>query len=117
MEIIDGASCGDILSALWTDYGLEALGEIGILGDEVDGIWQKQNDKPKPFGKFLKSLDSAREKAKQASKIPTKQGTLSGANGHIHDLIRIALLEGIGKAERIATSRHDNIDIAAASWA
>lgn len=117
LEIIDGASCGDILSALWTDYGLEALGEIGILGDEADGIWQKQNDKPKPFGKFLKSLDSAREKAKQASKIPTKQGTLSGANGHIHDLIRIALLEGIGKAERIATSRHDNIDIAAASWA
>ena len=34
LEIIDGASCGDILSALWTDYGLEALGEIGILGDE-----------------------------------------------------------------------------------
>ena len=32
-------------------------------------------------------------------------------------MIRIALLEGIGKAERIATSRHDNIDIAAASWA
>lgn len=117
LEIIDGASCGDILSALWRDYGLLALGEIGILGDEAEEIWQKQNDKPKPFGKFLKSLDSAREKAKQASKIPTKQGSLSGAYGHIHDLIRISLLEGVGRAERIATSRHDNIDIAAASWA
>lgn len=117
LEIIDGASCGDILSALWEDYGLLALGEIGILGDEAEGIWQKQNDKPKPFGKFLKSLDSAREKAQLASKIPTKQGSLSGAYGHIHDLIRVALLEGIGRAERIATSRHENIDIAAASWA
>ena len=65
----------------------------------------------------MKSLDSAREKAQLASKIPTKQGSLSGAYGHIHDLIRIALLEGIGRAERIATSRHENIDIAAASWA
>ena len=73
LEIIDGASCGDILSALWEDYGLLALGEIGILGDEAEGIWQKQNDKPKPFGKFLKSLDSAREKANRLLRfLPNK---------------------------------------------
>jgi len=117
LEILEGASCGDILGVLWEDYGLDALENIGIIGEEAEEIWDKQNAKPKPFGKFLKSLDSAREKAKQSSRIPTKSGELPGAVGHIVDLIRIGLLEGFGKAERIATSRHNSIDIAAAAWA
>lgn len=117
IEIIEGATCGDILGALWEDFGLEALGHIGIIGDEASEIWEKQNAKPKPFGKFLKSLDSAREKAKLSSLIPTKLGELDGACGHIVDLIRIGLLEGLGKAERIATSRHSSISEAAAAWA
>lgn len=117
LEIIDGASCGDVLGVLWEDFGLEALDKIGIYGDEAEEIWSKQNTKPKPFGKFLKSLDSAREKAKLSSLIPTKQGELSGACGHITDLIRVGLLEGLGKAERLATSRHSTISEAAAAWA
>ena len=44
----------------------------------------------------------------------TGLGTL-GAVGAIHDLILTA--EGPGIAERQATSRHDDIDSAAASWA
>ncbi|MDG1551471.1 MAG: hypothetical protein P8Q95_07080, partial [Candidatus Poseidoniaceae archaeon] len=48
VEVIDGASCGDILTALWEDYGLSALVSIGIDGDEGEQIWQKQNKKPKP---------------------------------------------------------------------
>ena len=117
LEIIEGASCGDILGVLWEDFGLQALGEIGIDGAEAEEIWEQQNNKPKPFGKFLKSLDSAREKAKLSSLIPTKTGELSGACGHIVDLIRVGLLEGLGKAERLATSRHSSISEAAAAWA
>ena len=117
LEIIEGASCGDVLGVLWEEFGLEALGEIGIVGEESEEIWHKQNTKPKPFGKFLKSLDSAREKAKLSSLIPTKLGELEGACGHIVDLIRIGLLEGLGKAERVAISRHSSISEAAASWA
>ena len=117
LEVLEGASCGDILGVLWEDYGLEALGEIGITGDEAEDIWHKQNTKPKPFGKFLKSLDSARESAKMSARIPTKSGELGGSSGFIVDLIRIGLLEGFGKAERVATSRHPSIDVAAAAWA
>ena len=117
IEIVEGASCGDVLGVLWEDFGLEALESIGIIGDEAEEIWRKQNTKPKPFGKFLKSLDNAREKAKLSSLIPTKSGELGGACGHIVDLIRTGLLEGLGKAERIATSRHSSISEAAAAWA
>ena len=46
VEVIEGASCGDILTALWEDYGLSALESIGISGDEGEQIWEKQNKKP-----------------------------------------------------------------------
>ena len=117
VEVIEGASCGDILTALWEDYGLSALESIGISGDEGEQIWEKQNKKPKPFGTFLKGLDSARESAKLTSRFTTKVGELGGATGQIHDLVRIGLMDGLGKAERMATARHDSIDKAAASWA
>ena len=117
VEVMEGASCGDILTALWEDYGLSALESIGITGDEGEQIWEKQNKKPKPFGTFLKGLDSARESAKLTSRFTTKVGEVKGATGHIHDLVRVGLMEGLGKAERMATARHDSIDKAAASWA
>ena len=117
LEILEGASCGDVLSVLWDNYGIDALNSIGIEGTEAEDIWEEQSTKPKPFGKFLKSLDTAREKAKLSARIPTKHGQLSGSSGHIVDLIRIGLLDGLGKAEKIATSRHSSIDVAAAAWA
>ena len=117
VEVMEGASCGDILTALWEDYGLSALESIGIIGEEGEQIWEKQNKKPKPFGTFLKGLDSARESAKLTSRFTTKVGEVKGATGHIHDLVRVGLMEGLGKAERMATARHDSIDKAAASWA
>ena len=52
-----------------------------------------------------------------SARIPTKSGDLGGSSGYIVDLIRIGLLEGFGKAERVATSRHSSIDVAAAAWA
>ena len=90
---------------------------LGIDGDEGYEIWDKQNKKPKPFGTFLKSLDSAREAAKRTARFPTKMGSVAGPAGNIHDLVRMGLMDGLGKAERLATSRHDSIDDAAASWA
>ena len=65
----------------------------------------------------MKGLDSARESAKLTSRFTTKVGELGGATGQIHDLVRIGLMDGLGKAERMATARHDSIDKAAASWA
>ena len=62
-------------------------------------------------------MDSSRKKAQQKAKFPYRTGVLPGAVGAIHDLILTGLLEGPGIAERQATSRHDDIDSAAASWA
>ena len=117
LEVMTGTSCGNILGALWEDWGLEGLDGLGITGDEAEEIWKKQLRKPQPFGNFLKSLDSARALAQKVSRFPTRKQQLSGATGAVHDLILKSLLEGIGKAERTATQRHDSIDSAAASWA
>jgi hypothetical protein len=117
LEVMTGTSCGNILGALWEDWGLDGLAGLGITGEEAEEIWKKQLSKPQPFGNFLKSLDSARELAQKVSRFPTRKQTLSGATGAVHDLILQSLLEGIGKAERTATQRHDSIDSAAASWA
>ncbi|DAC53103.1 MAG TPA: hypothetical protein HA320_05185, partial [Candidatus Poseidoniaceae archaeon] len=56
-------------------------------------------------------------KAQQKAKFPYRIGELPGPVGAIHDLILTGLLEGPGIAERKATSRHDDIDGAAAGWA
>ncbi|MGB0174060.1 MAG: hypothetical protein ACPF9S_03430, partial [Candidatus Poseidoniaceae archaeon] len=53
----------------------------------------------------------------QKAKFPYRIGDLPGPVGAIHDLILTGLLEGPGIAERKATSRHDDIDGAAAGWA
>ena len=43
-------------------------------------------------------------------------GEVSGNTGQIHDLILTGILEGKGKAERMATKRHNDIDSAACAW-
>ena len=55
--------------------------------------------------------------AQKISRFPTREDTLSGATGAVHDLILQGMIEGDGKAERTATQRHDSIDSAAAAWA
>ena len=114
---MEGTSCGNVLGAMWEEWGLEGLAGLGITGDEAEEIWKKQLKKPQPFGNFLKSLDSARETAQKISRFPTRNDALTGATGSVHDLILMGLLEGDGKAERVATQRHDSIDSAAAAWA
>jgi len=117
VEVMEGASLTDAVNALWEDFGLAGLESIGIEGDEASIIWEQQLKKPKPLKTFLKGLESSRKKAKQKAKFPYRNGVLPGAVGAIHDLILTGLLEGPGIAERQATSRHDDIDSAAASWA
>ena len=117
VEVMEGASLTDAVHALWEDFGLAGLSSIGIEGDEARIIWEQQLKKPKPLKTFLKGLDSSRKKAQQKARFPYRVGDLPGPVGAIHDLILIGLLEGPGIAERKATSRHDDIDGAAAGWA
>ena len=117
VEVMEGASLTDAVNALWEDFGLAGLDSIGIEGDEALIIWEQQLKKPKPLKTFLKGLDSSRQKAQQKAKFPYRIGVLPGSVGAIHDLILTGLLEGPGIAERKATSRHDDIDTAAAGWA
>ncbi len=117
VEVMEGASLTDAVHALWEDFGLAGLSSIGIDGDEAQIIWEQQLKKPKPLKTFLKGLDSSRKKAQQKARFPYRVGDLPGPVGAIHDLILIGLLEGPGIAERKATSRHDDIDGAAAGWA
>ena len=117
VEVMEGASLTDAVNALWEDFGLAGLKSIGIEGDEASIIWEQQLKKPKPLKTFLKGLGSSRKKAQQKAKFPYRTGVLPGAVGAIHDLILTGLLEGPGIAERQATSRHEGIDSAAASWA
>ncbi|MEZ7993666.1 MAG: hypothetical protein QMC61_00970 [Candidatus Poseidoniaceae archaeon] len=116
LEIINGASCGDILKNMWEKWGLDGLASLGIEGEEAEEIWQTQVNKPKPFGTFLKGLDSARKAAQDVAKFPTRRGSIEGPVGMIHDLLLTGLLDGPGKAEREATGRHADIDSAAAAW-
>ena len=117
VEVMEGASLTDAVHALWEDFGLAGLSSNGIEGDEAQIIWVQQLKKPKPLKTFLKGLDSSRKKAQQKARFPYRVGDLPGPVGAIHDLILIGLLEGPGIAERKATSRHDDIDGAAAGWA
>lgn len=115
IRIMAGATCGDILAAFWPTHGLEALGVLGLTGTEGETIWEEQRDAPKPFGKFLKSLDQARALAKQRARFPACK--VDGAAAMIHRYIVDGLTKGMGSIEREATSRHDTVDAAAASWA
>ena len=116
LRIMEGATCGDVLSTLWSAHGQEALAVLGLLGDEAETIWSEQNDSPKPFGKFLKGLDSAKALAKIKARFPPCPETGTPAS-LIHEYIVLGLTQGMGAVERKATARHDHVDEAAASWA
>ena len=116
IRIMEGASCGDILSAFWATHGRESLGVLSIGGDDAEPIWQQQLASPKPFGKFLKGLDKTMALARMKARFPPckKAGV---AATMIHGFIVDGLTEGMGAIERKATARHDSVDVAAASWA
>ncbi len=116
LRVMSGASCGDILSAFWATYGLEAMAVLGIEGDDAAPIWEQQLSSPKPFGKFLKGLDKAKALAQQKARFPPC-GDASVAATMIHEFIVAGLTQGMGSVERKATARHASLDEAAAAWA
>ena len=115
-RIMKGASCGDVLSAFWETHGLDSMVSLGLEGDEAHAIWEAQLSSPKPFGKFLKGLDQARHEAQRRARFPSTDDT-GGPAVAIRRYTMGGLLQGMGSMERQATSRHDNVDSAAAAWA
>ena len=115
LRIMEGATCGDVLTAFWSTHGEGALGVLGLEGQEAETIWKQQEDTPKPFGKFLKSLDQARALAAQRARFP--ECDVTGPAAQIHHYLLEGLTKGMGGVERKATARHDNVENAAAAWA
>ena len=110
-------SCNDVLSALWDDYGKEGLLNIGINDEMAEDLWQSQSKKKRAFGKFLKDIQDKISKADVLNKFPYRQGELPGPVGTINDLTIIGLVDGMGKAEKLAMSKHKDIDSESAAWA
>ena len=115
LRIMEGATCGDVLTAFWSTHGEAALGVLGLEGQEAETIWRQQEESPKPFGKFLKSLDQARALAAQRARFP--ECDVTGPAAQIHHYLLEGLTKGMGGVERQATARHDNVENAAAAWA
>jgi len=114
---IAATSCNDVLSGLWEEHGLAGLVGIGIEEDEAEDLWIAQCNKKRAFGKFLKDIESQRAKADITKKFPYRKGKVPGPVGMIHDLTITGLVEGMGKAEKMALSKKSGIDDEAASWA
>ena len=114
---IAATSCNDVLSGLWEEHGLAGLVGIGIEEDEAEDLWIAQCNKKRAFGKFLKDIESQRAKADITQKFPYRKGKVSGPVGMIHDLTITGLVEGMGKAEKMAFFQKSGIDEEAASWA
>jgi len=114
---IAATSCNDVLSGLWEDHGLAGLIGIGIDEDEAEDLWAAQCNKKRAFGKFLKDIESQKAKADITQKFPYRKGKIPGPVGMIHDLTLTGLVEGMGKAEKMALSKKSDIEEEAASWA
>ena len=110
-------SCNDVLAALWEDHGLAGLIGIGIGEDEAHDLWSAQCNRKRAFGKFLKDIESQRSKADIIQKFPYRRGKVPGPVGMINDLTIMGLVDGVGKAEKDALSKKDDIDSEASSWA
>ena len=110
-------SCNDVLSALWNDYGKDGLIKIGIDEVMATDLWESQNNKKRAFGKFLKDIQDRISKSDILNKFPYQIGAISGPVGMINDLTITGLVDGMGKAEKIAMAKHNNIDSEAAAWA
>ena len=114
---IAASSCNDVLSGLWEDHGLAGLISIGIEEEEAEELWSAQCNKRRAFGKFLKDIESQRAKADITQRFPYRKGKVPGPVGMIHDLTVTGLVEGMGKAEKLALAKKPDIDAESASWA
>ena len=62
----------------WEDHGLAGLISIGIPEDEAEELWSAQHNKKRAFGKFLKDIQSQREKADIIQRFPYRKGKVPG---------------------------------------
>ena len=102
---------------MWEDHGLAGLISIGIEEEEAEDLWIAQCNKKRAFGKFLKDIESQRAKADITQRFPYRKGKVPGPVGMIHDLTLTGLVEGMGKAEKLALAKKPDIDAESASWA
>ena len=70
-----------------------------------------------PLVEFLKDIESQRAKADIIQRFPYRKGKISGPVGMIHDLTLTGLVDGMGKAEKLALAKKSDIDSESASWA
>ena len=96
---------------------MQGLISIGISEDEAEDLWVAQCNKKRAFGKFLKDIESQRAKSDILQKFPYRKGKVPGPVGMIHDLTITGLVEGMGKAEKLALAKKTDIDSESASWA
>ncbi|MGB0490168.1 MAG: hypothetical protein ACPGK0_06300 [Candidatus Poseidoniaceae archaeon] len=115
--VTKGASLNAIMGALWADHHEDGLVGLGLSGDDLDAILASVDGRPKSFGAFLRGLDDARAAARREARFPHRRGQLSGPLGLTHDLVLTGLLDGGGRAQKVACDRHDDVEEAAAAWA
>ena len=84
---------------------MQGLISIGIPEDEAEDLWVAQCNKKRAFGKFLKDIESQRAKSDILQKFPYRKGKVPGPVGMIHDLTITGLVEGMGKAEKLALAK------------
>jgi len=115
--VTKGASLNAIMGALWADHHEDGLIGLGLEGDDLAAILASVDGRPKSFGAFLRGLDDARAAARRESRFPHRRGHLTGPLGLTHDLVLTGLLDGGGRAQKVACDRHDDMEAAAAAWA
>ena len=115
--VTKGASLNAIMGALWADHHEDGLIGLGLKGDDLAAILASVDGRPKSFGAFLRGLDDARAAARREARFPHRRGQLSGPLGLAHDLVLTGLLDGGGRAQKAACTRHDDLEEAAAAWA
>lgn len=113
----DGASTNAILGALWEEHAANGLAHLGVGEEEVESLLQAQKGRPKSFSAFLRGLDETRAQARRLARFPHRRGTLSGPLGEGHDLVLTGLFDGVGRGQKTACGRHDELASAAAAWA
>ncbi|MDP6870120.1 MAG: hypothetical protein QGI21_05045 [Candidatus Poseidoniaceae archaeon] len=114
---IAASSCNDVLSALWDDHGMSGLVSMGLGDAEAEELWKDQSENKRAFGKFLKNLEKQREKTSLVKLFPYRKEELDGPVGLINDLTITGLVEGVGKAEKTALTKTQDIEMEAAAWA
>ena len=107
----------DILIALWEDWGHTILEEMfGIVDEKADDIYAKQMKRKQGFNAFLKGLSKDRQATSKLEALPWNDASLPSPLDLLHDLVRKAHTDGLGRTVSMVRKRKV-IDEAAMGWA